>query len=285
MKSKNKKPNAWITGHTGFIGQQLTNELKQKNEIFKVSRNDIIEKNKYFKKKIKIDSVEKNKLKKFNNNYLFHLATLYNPNPKSNNEIKDIIESNLFFGLRLLEILGNNFFKKILLTQSYIEMQDNNKLNLYALTKKIFANELEKNFPNKIIKVYLYDTFGFNDKRGKLINIWLNKLILNKKITIFSKNTKINISNREFVSKIISKANKIKPGAYEIRSDVEMTLLDLFYLLKEITNSKSKLIIQHQKPVKIPRKYVNLSNKLKIKYDINDFEKDILKILKYEINV
>ena len=85
MKSKNKKPNAWITGHTGFIGQQLTNELKQKNEIFKVSRNDIIEKNKYFKKKIKIDSVEKNKLKKFNNNYLFHLATLYNPNPKSNN--------------------------------------------------------------------------------------------------------------------------------------------------------------------------------------------------------
>jgi len=285
MKSKNKKPNAWITGHTGFIGQQLTNELKQKYEIFKVSRNDIIEKNKYFKKKIKIDSIEKNKLKKFNNNYLFHLATLYNPNPKSNNEIKDIIESNLFFGLRLLEILGNNFFKKILLTQSYIEMQDNNKLNLYALTKKIFANELEKNFPNKIIKVYLYDTFGFNDKRGKLINIWLNKLILNKKITIFSKNTKINISNREFVSKIISKANKIKPGAYEIRSDVEMTLLDLFYLLKEITNSKSKLIIQNQKPVKIPRKYVNLSNKLKIKYDINDFEKDILKILKYEINV
>ena len=80
-----------------------------------------------------------------------------------------------------MEILGNNFFKKILLTQSYIEMQDNNKLNLYALTKKIFANELEKNFPNKIIKVYLYDTFGFNDKRGKLINIWLNKLILNKK--------------------------------------------------------------------------------------------------------
>ena len=51
MKSKNKKPNAWITGHTGFIGQQLTNELKQKYEIFKVSRNDIIEKNKYFKKK------------------------------------------------------------------------------------------------------------------------------------------------------------------------------------------------------------------------------------------
>ena len=285
MKSKNKKPNAWITGHTGFIGQQLTKELKNKNEILKVSRNDIIEKNKYFKKKIKIDTIEKNKLKKFNNNYLFHLATLYNPNPKSNNETKDIIESNLFFGLRLLEILGNNFFKKILLTQSYIEMQDNNKLNLYALTKKIFANELEKNFPNKIIKVYLYDTFGFNDKRGKLINIWLNKLILNKKITIFSKNTKINISNREFVSKIISKANKIKPGAYEIRSDVEMTLLDLFYLLKEITNSKSKLIIQHQKPVKIPRKYVNLSNKLKINYDINDFEKDILKILKYEINV
>ena len=43
MNSLNKKPNAWITGHTGFIGQELTKNLKHNFEIFRISRNDILE--------------------------------------------------------------------------------------------------------------------------------------------------------------------------------------------------------------------------------------------------
>jgi len=49
VNSSIKKPNAWITGHTGFIGQELTKNLKQKFEIFRISRNDILESNKFFK--------------------------------------------------------------------------------------------------------------------------------------------------------------------------------------------------------------------------------------------
>ena len=55
-----------------------------------------------------------------------------------------------------------------------------------------------------------------------------------------------------------------------------MSLIELFYFLKNITNSKSKLILKNNKPVKIPIKYQNLSEVAKISYTVKEFEKDII---------
>lgn len=283
MSFLNKKPNAWVTGHSGFIGTQLAKDLSKDFEIFKISRNDIVESNNFFKKKILLSEIKKKYLIKSKKNYLFHLATLYNPNPKSPEEATNIIESNLLFGLRLLHSLGYDFFNKILLTQSYLELQKSKLIDLYTQTKSIFANELEKTIPDKIIKIYLYDTFGLSDKREKLINIWLKKLILNKSVTIYSEKTKINLSSNKFISNIITNINSIKPGKYEIRSNVEMTLTELFYFLKDITKSKSRMIIKKNKPVKIFQKHENLSEIINIKYTLDDFRIDIKKILKKDI--
>ena len=284
MNSLNKKSHAWITGHTGFIGQELTKNLKHNFEIFRISRNDILEKNKFFKRKIHINEIKINNLKKFNKNFLFHLATYYEPKHKSIVDINNIIDSNLLFGLRILNTMGYKFFSKILLTQSYLELLNKKQMTLYAKTKSIFANEVEKKLPKKVIKTYLYDTFGLSDSREKLVNIWLKKLILNKPLTIYSKNTVVNLSSREFISKVISKIKLIKPGSYEIRSEVEMKLIELVDFLKEITKSKSNIIIKNDKPVKIIKKYDNLSKILNIEYNENNFKEDICKILNNEKN-
>ena len=285
MSFFNKKINAWITGHNGFIGKELVKNLSQEFEIFKISRNDIIESNAFIAEKISINSIKKDELKNFKNNFLFHLATFYNPNPKSAEEIHKIIESNLLFGLRLFHHLGYDFFSKILLTQSYTEIQKNLSMNIYSQTKSIFASELKKYIPEKLIKVYIFDTFGLLDKRKKLINIWLQQLVLNQPVTVFSEKTKINLSSKKFISKIISKINFISPGEYEVRSQVEMTLIELFYFLKEITNSKSKLILKNDNPIEIPIKYQSLSELVKINYTLKEFEKDIIEILNKEINI
>ena len=285
MSFFNKKINAWITGYNGFIGKELVKNLSQEFEIFKISRNDIIESNEFIAEKISINSIKKDELKNFKNNFLFHLATFYNPNPKSAEEIHKIIESNLLFGLRLFHNLGYDFFTKILLTQSYTEIHKNISMNIYSQTKSIFASELEKYIPEKLIKVYIYDTFGLLDKRKKLINIWLQQLVSNQPVTVFSEKTKINLSSKKFISKIISKINFISPGEYEVRSQVEMTLIELFYFLKEITNSKSKLILKNDNPIEIPIKYQSLSELVKINYSLKEFEKDITEILNKEINI
>ena len=285
MSFFNKKINAWITGHNGFIGKELVKKLSQEFEIFKISRNDIIESNAFIAEKISINSIKKDELKNFKNNFLFHLATFYNPNPQSTKEIHKIIESNLLFGLRLFHNLGYDFFTKILLTQSYTEIHKNISMNIYSQTKSIFASELEKYIPEKLIKVYIYDTFGLSDKRKKLINIWLQQLVLNQPVTVFSEKTKINLSSNKFISKIISKINFINPGEYEVRSQVEMTLIELFYFLKDFTNSKSKLILKNDNPIEIPIKYQSLSELVKINYTLKEFEKDIIEILNKEINI
>ena len=285
MNFLNKKTNAWVTGHSGFIGKELVRNLSQEFEIFKISRNDIIESNKYFTKKIPLDLIKKNNLKKFKNNILFHLATLYNPNPKSNEEISQIIESNFLFGLRLFQHLGYNFFSKVLLTQSYLELHKNSSKSIYCQTKSLFSSEIERIIPGKVVKVYIYDTFGLFDKRNKLINIWLKQLALNQTVTIFSEKTKINISSKEFVTKIISSINFIDPGKYEIRSEVELTLIELFYLLKDITNSKSRFILKKNTPINVSKKYKSLSQVVDIHYTLKDFKKDIVKILKKEMKI
>ena len=59
MSFSNKKNNAWITGHSGFIGKELVKNLDQDFEIFKISRNDIVESNKFFPKKVSISSLKK----------------------------------------------------------------------------------------------------------------------------------------------------------------------------------------------------------------------------------
>ena len=285
MSFLHNKVNAWITGHKGFLGKELVENLKKEFEIIKISRNDLIESNRYFTKKIPLDLIKKNNFKKFKDNILFHLATLYNPNPKSNEEISQIIESNFLFGLRLFQHLGYNFFSKVLLTQSYLELHKNSSKSIYCQTKSLFSSEIERIIPGKVVKVYIYDTFGLFDKRNKLINIWLKQLILNQTVTIFSEKTKINLSNKEFIAKIISNINSIAPGKYEIRSEVELTLVELFYLLKDITNSKSRFILKKNTPINVSKKYKSLSQVVDIHYTLKDFKKDIVKILKKEMKI
>ena len=64
-----------------------------------------------------------------------------------------------------------------------------------------------------------------------------------------------------------------------------MTLIELFYFLKDLTNSKSKLILKNDNPIEIPIKYQSLSELVKINYSLKEFEKDITEILNKEINI
>ena len=113
----------------------------------------------------------------------------------------------------------------------------------------------------------------------------LKQLILNQTVTIFSEKTRINLSSKEFVAKIISSINSVDPGKYEIRSEVDLTLIELFYLLKDITNSKSRFIMKNDTPIKISKKYKSLSQVVNIHYTLKDFKKDIVKILKKEMKI
>lgn len=259
MKLLNKY--AYITGHKGFLGTELKRHLKSYN-LKLISRNYSLQKSK----------------KNFNEkNYLFHLAAYYNPNPKNLFELSKVFKDNFLFGIDFLSNVEKNYFFKILSTHSYMEYSKNK--NLYAIAKSLQSEYLTEYFKSKLIKIYIFDTFGLNDTRNKLIQIWIDRLIKNKNIEVFPEKTKINLSSKFHIAKILSQIDKIKKGNYEIRSDVELTLGELSLHLKQLIGSKSKIVIRSKSKKSLPTKYEDIGKKLKLEYKIEDFNRDVLEII------
>lgn len=141
------------------------------------------------------------------------------------------------------------------------EINNNNPENIYALTKSIFSKVLEyfvfKKSKIKFYNLKLFDTYGNNDKRNKLVPVIINNYKNKKTTFINSRNLKINFSNIDEIIYIIDKVlnNKINPGTYIIKNKKD---LQISKLIKKI-NSKLK--------TKIKIKYLS-DKKQKIKKDL-----------------
>ena len=284
-----------ITGSTGFIGSNIVNLLLKKNVyIYDILRN----KNKKNKKIIdlnknknylpifykKFDELEK-KLKKVKIDTVINCATYYT----SKNDIKNIenlIRTNIIFCSIILEILKNKI-KKFINFGSMMEYSQGNYFspkNFYAITKYSFQKieEFYKlNYKNiKFYDLKLYETYGDNDVRKKIIPTIIKSYSQNKSVKIVSKNLKMNFVHIESLVKAIYMIifNKIKEGEYCVKNDK-------FIKIQKLINSLNKKLKK-----KIKTKYLsskNISNSAKqlknFPYwnDNKDLEEFLFKKLKY----
>lgn len=276
---KNLNENYWLTGHKGFIGTKIKELGDQKDlKLFNISRNYIIEKNHFIKKKVKLDKLNLDLFSNNQNNYLIHCAQYYTKNKSNFLTDKKLLDDNLFFGINILELFNKKFFKKILTMQSCVEFDKSNNQNLYAYSKTLFSDFCSLNYKSHI-KVYLYDTFGFNDKRNKIIDFWIQNFLQNKKIYLDSSNSVINITNGELIAKAVLKIKNIKPNSYILHGNLNISLGDLALLIKELTNSKSIIINLKKKTKKPIFKFENLAKKFSLKYYESKFKSDLIKII------
>ena len=270
--------NYWITGHNGFIGNNIKkNGIQNKYNLFNISRGYFIEKNHSLKNKIKLNQIDQSIFLE-DQNFLIHTAQYYNKIPNSFLEQKKIIEDNFYFGVRLLSLFNKFFFNKILTLQSCIEFDKNNNDNLYAYCKSLFSEFCSLNYESHI-KIYLYDTFGLNDKRNKVIDFWIKNFLRNKDINMVSDKTIINITHVDLISSAILKIENIEPKSYILHGGLNISLGDLALLIKKLTNSKSNINNLNKKIQKPFFKYENLADTLKLKYDEAKFKKDLIKII------
>ena len=224
-----------ITGSTGFIGSHIVNLLLEKNiYIYDILR----EKNKNSKyiKKLKknknyfpifykkFKELEE-KLKKIKINTVINCATYYS----TKNDIKTIenlIQTNIIFCSVILETLKKKI-KKFINFGSMMEYSSGNYFspkNFYAITKFSFQKieEFYKKY-NPKIKFYdlkLYETYGDNDKREKIIPTIIQKYLQNKNIKIISKNLIMNFVHIESLMLAIEMiiSNKVQEGEYCIKN-------------------------------------------------------------------
>lgn len=171
----------FLTGATGFIGKHLVNKLKTNNQItINLYGSEISP----FGDDVAIYQLDENKpLKdiKFLSDERFdgiiHLASLY-LTVHQPEDVTRLIDSNLRFSTYILECASQAAVKWFVNTGTFWQNFNNadySPVNLYAATKQAFESIAKYYVETNQIKfctLRLCDTYGQNDTRPKIFNLW-----------------------------------------------------------------------------------------------------------------
>ncbi len=229
----------YTTGLTGFIGQYF---LKKIFNDYDVVVNFGREKNitiyqPSVKPLYKDFSLEE--LEEYPSDTLFHLAAYYNPNPINNHEEGLLEESNFNFPHSLCNVLKNKGLKRIISLSSYLQLLDSKYKSLYSETKIKFVDWAKSEF--EVSEIFLFDTFGKNDQRGKVLDVFIRNSISSHDIYIPSTRVDINLTNVEEVADSLINSLNLTPGQYMIMSDNHLTIKELAESIVSIEKTSTKI--------------------------------------------
>lgn len=163
-----------LTGANGFLGSNLLKVFLEDFEIIVLKRsNSNLDRIKPFLSAIKcydIDNVSISIVfKNHKIDYIVHTACNYGRN---NDSITEIVNSNLIFGLKILELAIVSEVKAFINTDTFLPRE----INAYSLSKKNMLDWLIK-FKDKIkvVNVKLEHMYGPNDSEEKFITWLINQ--------------------------------------------------------------------------------------------------------------
>lgn len=253
-----------ISGATGFIGTHLIARLqKEKHIVFAIVRSST--KKEAFPKKIQTyvfdnDVANVTSLTEFMEKEKFdgviHLASLFLAQHKTE-DIKNLIDSNVFFATALLEASAKSKTPWFINTGTFWQHYKNKKyspVNLYAASKQAFESMAQyyvETSSINFVTIKLSDTFGPGDTRPKIFSL-LSKLRGSKEPLLMSQGKQIlDISYIENVidgyMRMISLLTKkdavtLRGKSFAMYAKKRFTLQQLVGVFEKITKSKLSII-------------------------------------------
>jgi nucleoside-diphosphate-sugar epimerase len=244
-----------LTGVTGFIGNHLARTLIRNGiQVFAIVRtgSDI--------KRIPDGSIVYEHdgstsslitiVSDIKPDIVIHLASCFIARHTPDN-IDNLVDSNLKFGLQLLEAMSYVGCHNLINTGTgwqHFENRENDPVCLYAATKTAFESLIEyyvrvKSF--SVITLKLHDTYGTDDTRGKLINLLLSAASTGSELDLSPGEQKIDLVYVDDVVNAYIKAmecfNEIPPGShhrYMVTSGAPMSIKEMVLVIEEATGRK-----------------------------------------------
>ena len=180
-----------------------------------------------------------NELEAYPSESLLHIAGHYNPNPNGLLEESLLEESNYDFPSTLCSLLKKSGLKKIISTSSYLQLLDIEYQNLYSKTKSKFISWAKSEF--EVTEIFLFDTFGPNDRRKKVLDVFIRSAILNQDINIPLTRIDINLTHVEEIASSLINSSKLIPGEYMIMSNNQITIKELASYIISLNKTTSKI--------------------------------------------
>jgi nucleoside-diphosphate-sugar epimerase len=273
------KNRALVTGATGFIGSNLVKKLvavgwhvdavvRPSSDLRMISD---------FKFAVNIiefdgDINQLNSILELSRpDVVFHAASLFLSN-HSSNQVQQLIESNIHFGVQLLEAMDHAGVKLFVNTSTVWEHyhgDEYNPVNLYAATKKAFQ-QLQQFYIEakglRAITLKLFDTYGPGDIRPKILNLLIKAAKDDQPIGLTPGEQKLDFVHiDDVVETYLLAANRLmteKVSVHEIYgvgTGSVVTLKDIVKLLEEILD-KNIIINWGERPYANREVMVSIDN-------------------------
>lgn len=248
----------FITGATGFIGSNLVKYLLSKNyDIYVLIRSsskiEILPKEniKLFIFDGDIESLIKI-FKEAKPDVVYHIASMFISEHNSHH-IPDLISSNILFSTLLVEaMVKTNTLNLINIGTSWQHYKYDSSeylpVNLYSATKQAFIDILRYYIDAenlRAITLKLFDTYGPNDNRKKLLNLLKDSHLYGTEIALSPGEQMIDLVYIDDVVRAITMAGEmlirekgIKYEEYSVDTKQPIKVRDLVKLYEEIAGVK-----------------------------------------------
>lgn len=185
-----------VTGANGYIGANLVNRLLGENNqvccvVRSSSRLNLLNISNPQLKLYYYDGSTESLRKIFVSQTIdavFHLAAMSQYTTTAD-QVNDLIAANITLGTQLLELMANYQVKTLINTGSYWQHLHNSSLYepvcLYAASKQAFEAIIDYYSQLKLVNTLtlkLFDVYGPNDHRNKILQILYNAITLQKPV-------------------------------------------------------------------------------------------------------
>ena len=175
----------------------------------------------------------------------YNLATYYNSKPTNLSEIMATTEANIVFPLNILSGINNPNLRIVNLC-SYFQLQNKKLDNPYELSKEYFKATIQSTSQD-VSNVFLFDTFGHNDTRNKVVDVFIQRILSGNPIVIPSNEILINLSDVTDVCASLAPLRRIPFADSCILSPFTTSLFDLAKKLMELLNRKVEIVLSGEK--------------------------------------